>query len=85
MALKRQFEVTCVLGKQISVTEAYWLKIIRFKHPALAGKEAQVQETLTDADEVRESKSDPTVWLYYLFGSTTALSAPLITVWLPSI
>lgn len=65
MAAELEFEVTCVLGKQISVTPAYWRKIIRFKHPAMAGKEAEVQQTLTDADEVRESKSDATVRLYY--------------------
>ena len=65
MALNPKFEVTCVLGKRISVTTNYWRKIIRFKHLAMAGKEAQVQEALADADEVRESKSDPEVKLYY--------------------
>ncbi len=70
---KPKFEVTCVLGKRISVTASYWRKIIRFKHPALAGKEAQVQQTLTDADEVRESKADSTVKLYYRFYGTAHL------------
>lgn len=40
-------------------------QIICFKHPALKGKEVMVKETLQDADEVRESKSDPAVKLYY--------------------
>jgi hypothetical protein len=62
---KPKFEVTCVLGKHISVTVSYWRKIIKLKHPAMAGKEAQVQKTLTDADEVRQSKTDRTVRLYY--------------------
>lgn len=67
MARKRnpKFEVTCVLGKRISVTVSYCRKIIKFKHPAMAGKEGQVQETLTDADELRQSKTGRTVRLYY--------------------
>jgi hypothetical protein len=67
MARKRKpkFEVTCVLGKHIVVTASYWRRIVKFKHPALTGKEAHVQETLTDADEVRESKTDSAVKLYY--------------------
>ena len=70
---KPKFEVTCVLDKRISVTASYWRKIIRFKHPAIAGKEAQVQETLMNPDEVRESKTDPTVKLYYRLYSTAYL------------
>jgi hypothetical protein len=31
----------------------------------MAGKDALVQQTLTDADEVRESKSDSLIKLYY--------------------
>lgn len=65
MAAKIRFFVVCVLGKRITVTEEYWQKIITIKHPSMAGRDAQVQETLTDPDEVRESKSDPQVKLYY--------------------
>jgi hypothetical protein len=31
----------------------------------MAGKDAAVQQTLTNADEVRESRSDPQVKMYY--------------------
>ena len=65
MAANIRFIVVCVLGKCITVTEDYWQKIITIKHPSMAGHDAQVQETLTDPDEVRESKSDPLVHLYY--------------------
>jgi hypothetical protein len=65
MAAKIRFVVVCVLGKRITVTEDYWQKIITIKHPSMAGHDAQVQETLTDPDEVRESRSDGRVKLYY--------------------
>ncbi len=65
MASTNRFAVVCVLGKRVSVTENYWHKIITIKHPSMAGRDAEVQQTLTDADEVRESRSDPLVRLYY--------------------
>ncbi len=65
MASKIRFTVVCVLGKRVSVTEDYWQKIVTIKHPSMAGKDAEVQQTLTDSDEVRESRSDPVVRLYY--------------------
>lgn len=65
MANGIRFVVVCVLGKRITVTEDYWQKIIQIKHPSMAGKDAQVRQTLTDSDEVRESRSDPQVKLYY--------------------
>ena len=64
MAAKIRFIVVCVLGKRITVTENYWQKIITIKHPSMAGLDAQVQETLTDPDEVRESRSNAQVKLY---------------------
>ena len=63
--MELQFEVVCVLGKRIAVSESRWEKIVRYKHPAMRGRESEVQQTLADADEVRESKSDATVRLYY--------------------
>ena len=61
-----EFEVQCVLGKRISVSAEYWRKITTLKPPALKGKEELVKEALTSPEQVRESKSDPTVKLYYL-------------------
>ena len=65
MASSLRFSVVCVLGKRISVTEAYWQKIITIKHPSMAGKDLEVRQTLADADEVRESRSDSQVRMYY--------------------
>ena len=65
MASKVRFFVFCVLSKRVSTAEDYWQKIITIKHPSMAGRDAEVQQTLTDADEVRESRSAPQVKLYY--------------------
>ncbi len=65
MASKLKFSVVCVQGRRVSVTEEYWQKIVTIKHPSMAGKDLEVQQTLTDADEVRESRSDPQVKMYY--------------------
>ena len=64
MAILR-FSVVCVLTKRISVTEAYWQKIVTIKHPSMAGEDLEVRQTLADTDEVRESRSDPQVKTYY--------------------
>ena len=65
MAKRPYFQVVCVLGKRVVVTAEYWDKIIRFKHPILAGKEDEVKQTLEHPDQIRQSKSDAAVKLYY--------------------
>ncbi len=47
------------------VTRAYWELITTVKHPIMTGREAEVQETLTNPDEIRVSQSDPKVYLFY--------------------
>jgi len=59
------FKVLTLLGFRVRVTRAYWELIIRVKHPAMRGREADVQETLRNPDEIRLSKSDPNVYLFY--------------------
>ncbi len=59
------FEVQSVLGRTIRLTRRYWLKIVRDKHPVMRGKEQHVQKALAEPVEVRRSKSDPAVHLYY--------------------
>ena len=59
------FEILTPLGLRVRVTRAYWELIISVKHPAMAGHEADVQETLRYPDEIRLSKSDPNVYLFY--------------------
>lgn len=65
MEEKIHFEVTSSLGKRIRVTKAYWNKIIEIKHALMKGKEDLVKDTLKNAEQVRSSKKDPNVYLYY--------------------
>lgn len=59
------FETTSKLGVRINVTKNYWRKIIEIKHPSMAGKEKEVKVTLEKPNEVRRSKIDSEVHLYY--------------------
>ena len=60
-----QFEVITPLGFRVRVTRAYWDIIVGFKHPVMAAHEQAVKETLEKPSEIRLSKSDPSVHLFY--------------------
>src|SRR3989338_181106 len=59
------FEVISCLGKRVRVTEDHWELITRRKHPEIAGLEQEVQLTLIEAEVVRMSQEDESVFLYY--------------------
>lgn len=59
------FEVLSVLGKRVRVSESYWKFIITMKHPAILGKEELVKGAVSESDEVRRSRKDRSVYLYY--------------------
>lgn len=59
------FEVETPLGFRVRVTRAYWELIITVKHPVMAGHETDVQETLRAPDQIRVSKRDSSVFLFY--------------------
>ncbi len=59
------FEVMTPLGFQVRVTKAYWELIVTIKHPVMAGREEDVKKTLAQPDEIRQSKSDEMVFLFY--------------------
>jgi len=59
------FEVMTPLGFQVRVTHAYWELITTIKHPVMFGKESIVQASLKDPDEIRVSKKDASVYLFY--------------------
>ena len=40
------FEVMTALGFQVRVTKAYWKIITTIKHPVMAGREVDVEDTL---------------------------------------
>lgn len=60
------FEVETPLGVKIRTTRDYWKKITTIKHPIIAKYEKQVKESLKKPTEIRRSKQDPKVHLYYL-------------------
>lgn len=59
------FEVMTPLGFLVRVTHVYWKLIVDIKHPAMAGREEDVRKVLEDPDEIRRSKSDENVYLFY--------------------
>lgn len=59
------FEVTTPLGFSVRVTRDYWELIVTIKHPVMRGGEADVQNALREPDEVRRSRNDPAVHLFY--------------------
>ncbi len=59
------FEADTPLGFSVRVTHAYWELIVTVKHPVMAGRELEVQETLKNPDEIRLSRSDSAVYLFY--------------------
>jgi hypothetical protein len=59
------FEVMTPLGFSVRTTVEYWKAIATLKHPVMKGREADVRRTLEDPDEVRRSKSDENVYLFY--------------------
>jgi hypothetical protein len=65
MASRRIFSVQTPLGYSAFLARDRWRQIIRFKHPALAGREDDVRRCLESPALVRESAMDPEVHLYY--------------------
>lgn len=59
------FEITSILEKRIRVTKSYWQKLVTTKHPRIRGKEKEIQDALEKTDEIRRSRTDSNVYLYY--------------------
>lgn len=59
------FEVATPLGFSVRVTKAYWQRIVSIKHPTMAGQGTAVQETLRQPEEIRVSRIDVNVYLFY--------------------
>lgn len=60
-----QFEVETPLGFSVRVSRSYWQFIVTDKHPTMANLEAEVQATLRQPEEIRRSRSDADVYLFY--------------------
>jgi hypothetical protein len=61
------FNAETPLNCSIRVTIAYWNMITQIKHPIMAEQEIEVQATLTQPDQIRRSRSDPNVYMFYKF------------------
>ncbi|NJN73965.1 MAG: hypothetical protein HC799_14695 [Limnothrix sp. RL_2_0] len=59
-----EFEVLTPLGFIVRTTESYWQRVL-IKHPDLSELEDLVKGALSNPDEVRRSKSDDKVLLFY--------------------
>lgn len=59
------FEILTPLGVRVRTTPSYWAIIVTFKHSVMAGQEDVVKQVLQEPMEVRRSRSDPEVYLYY--------------------
>ena len=59
------FEVLTPLGFKVRATRAYWETIICIKHPVMSGHETEVKETLSNPEQVRQSRVDSDVYLFY--------------------
>lgn len=59
------FSIETPLKYVVIVEEQRWKLITTQKHPALAGQHELIKDTLSDPDEIRRSKSDESVYLFY--------------------
>jgi len=53
------------LNVEVRTTTGYWEYLITMKHPVMKGKEDIVKAALEFPDEIRQSKTDKDVFLYY--------------------
>lgn len=59
------FEAMTPLGFRVRVRHSYWQLIVTIKHPVMVGRESDVRDTLENPSEIRLSKYDPAVYLFY--------------------
>ena len=59
------FDVPTPLGFHVRCTRQYWQLITTIKHPVMAGHEEDVKTALQNPSEIRQSKSDAAVYLFY--------------------
>lgn len=65
MAAELLFEASSPVGFRVRVSVERWNMIISIKHPAIASRQEDVRAALETPDEVRRSRSDPAVYLFY--------------------
>ncbi len=58
-------EVQTPLGFTVRVTKSTWELITSIEHPVMAGREPAVRLALQSPNQVRRSRTDPSVFLFY--------------------
>lgn len=61
------FEIKTPLGITIHTTKDYWKIITTIKHPSMVKYKKEVKSALKNPDQIRKSKQDPNVHLYYKY------------------
>lgn len=61
---KYLFDIATPLNVKIHTTRDYWEKVLA-KHPELEGKLSDIQQTLRQPTEIRRSKRDEFIFLFY--------------------
>ena len=59
------FNVSSPIGFDVRTSRNHWEIITTVKHPSMKGLEEEVKNTLTNPDEIRQSRRDPEVFLFY--------------------
>ena len=59
------FSVKTPLNIEVRITAQYWQYLITIKHPIMKGREEIIKSVLQMPDEIRQSKIDTNVFLYY--------------------
>jgi len=59
------FQEVTPLGFEVRATSSYWELIISIKHPVMRGQEDAVRAVLRRPDQIRRSRLDPEVYLFY--------------------
>jgi hypothetical protein len=59
------FSVKTPLNIEVRTTIQYWEYLVSIKHPVMRDKENIVKSVLQMPDEIRQSKMDKDVFLYY--------------------
>jgi hypothetical protein len=59
------FDVMTPLGFRVHCSEAYWLNKVVADHPIMVARVEDVKRTLREPDEVRLSRTDESVYLFY--------------------
>ncbi|HVU14340.1 MAG TPA: hypothetical protein VHD90_23845 [Phototrophicaceae bacterium] len=59
------FDIMTPLGFRVHCSEMYWLNKIVADHPVMNGRVDDVKRTLSEPQEIRLSRADDEVYLFY--------------------